>query len=282
LIILFALLAAYCGSFDSKTNRTSKGDINDEFFPEDKPEKTAPEKSKPANVKNSSSMKNNPSTENSSDISRGYAAKFAEIQGKPSSEKVPQPDLFTGAHRNFKTGSLVLVRNLENGKKKLVKITEHGPDDEAYVIKVSFDAARALGFADKKSARVEVELIEDAPETSVANAETNNSKNDENSAEEDDSKENIEKVSEKSDIIFTDGDRPQNYTIRTGAFKNLRYAEKYREELEDKYNVNGFLGKQGKWNFVWVGDFETKDAAKKFYQQLKTDGLDVLNPRKVP
>lgn len=282
-----------CGSFQAKNKPSSseKADINDEFFSDDKKGLSSEDKSGKPVVK-STAMNDVPKKGGEADVitdvARGYASWYGkELQDKPTaSGDLFDMNKFTAAHRDFPMGSLVLVRNLENGKKKLVHINDRGPYVEGRIIDVSYAAARDLGFAEKGVARVEVELIESSEDNFLAKSEPENSEEKPDTREIADAgaddHEDIEKVSEKDGYVFTDGIRPQNYTLRTGAFKIIHNAERYKEELEDKYNMNAFLGQKGKWHFVWIGDFEDKDKARKLYKRLKTDGLDVLHPKKVP
>jgi len=230
-------------------------------------------------------------------IARGFSSWYGkELHGRPtaSGELFDMYD-FTAAHRTFPMGSIVLIRNLENGKKRLVRINDRGPYVEGRVIDVSYATALELGFAEKGVAHVEVELIEEGKDNFLSKAEgvpeeTENTDpyTDESTDEVDPDLVNgvdedfdqIMKVNEP-DYFFADGTSPKGYTVRVGAFKVRMNAEKFREDLEDKYGSNVFVGTKGKWHFVWVGDFNSKEDAKKFYDTLKTDGLDVMYPDKV-
>jgi rare lipoprotein A len=300
ILSIAAILLIYsCGSLQSKSKsslakKAEMVDTGDEFLDDEKnsslSEKTDDSK-KTDNLKSDNANGDDAEfkeTDNITDVSRGYASWYGkELQNKPTaSGAMFDMNKFTAAHRTFPMGSLVLVRNLENGKKKLVRINDRGPYVDGRVIDVSYAVARDLGFAEKGVARVEIELIEKSEDNFMTKSD--NAVSDpkeepanESASEADNSADDVEKVSEKDGYKFPDGVRPQNYTVRTGAFKVGRNAEKYKEELEDKYNVNAFLGQKGKWHFVWIGDFENKDKAKKFYQKLKTDGLDVITPKKV-
>jgi len=303
IIFILDLLIVYsCGSFQAKgkdplskkTEAAKTTNADDEFFADDKDASFGPEngeKSAKVQAPDKNSLAAKPEgdfkeTDIITDVSRGYASWYGkELQDKPTaSGDLFDMNKFTAAHRTFPMGSLVLVRNLENGKKKLVRINDRGPYVDGRVIDVSFAVARDLGFAEKGVARVEIELIEKSEDDFLAKSQATAVEEKDATLRDsgEDLTDDIEKVSEKDGYVFRDGIRPQNYTVRTGAFKIPHNAEKYKEELEDKYNVNAFLGQKGKWNFVWLGDFESKDKARKFYQKLKTDGLDVLNPGKVP
>lgn len=296
-------LFSQCQSFSLKekpkvslTDKSKSEDINDDFFSDD--DSSAQDKTQKDNSNWLTGNKNNSAKQKRvliPDVYRGYASLYGKkLEGQPTaSGEIFKKEEFTAAHRNFPFGSIVLIRNLENGRKKLVRINDriyvyHNDEDkeDAFVddnktvesknmiIQVSLATARDLGFADTGNARVEIELIEKGKEVAQ-----NNSADEDDSALEDMS-EGSKNNSSKS-YYFPDGSRPYNYTVRTGAFKNIRNAERFRSELEERYNMSAYLGKKGKWHYVWVGDFTKKQDAKKFYRKLKTDGLDVLHPKKV-
>jgi rare lipoprotein A len=65
----------------------------------------------------------------------------------------------TAAHKTLPLGTVVRVRNLENGKKTKVRINDRGPYVEGRVIDLSRKAARALGMRDNGTARVKIEVL---------------------------------------------------------------------------------------------------------------------------
>lgn len=94
-------------------------------------------------------------------IGEGIASWYgAEIQGKPtaSGEKF---DRFkhTASHRTLPFGSVVKVRNLENGKEATVVVNDRGPISKSRIMDVSEKAAEELGLKEKGSAKVALILI---------------------------------------------------------------------------------------------------------------------------
>ena len=210
------------------------------------------------------------STENA-----GYASWYGkEMQNKPTaSGELYDLNKFTAAHRSLPMGSIVLVKNLENNKKQLVRVNDRGPYVEGRVIDVSYAAARDLGFAEKGVAMVEIELIQAGKDDFLSKARL-------------DAKEPVEELNEeelldeepeeKSAYTFADGARPAGHTIQIGAFKNRANGEKFRADMEDQYGNKGFIASKGPWHYVWLGDFRSKQAAKKFQKKLKAEGVDVV------
>ena len=62
----------------------------------------------------------------------------------------------TAAHRTLPLGSRVLVHNLENDRRVVVKINDRGPYIQGRDIDLSFGAASALGMVPDGVVRVEI------------------------------------------------------------------------------------------------------------------------------
>ena len=229
----------------------------------------------------------------------GYASWYGkELQGRPTaSGEMFDMQKMTGAHRDFPMGSMVLVKNIENGKKVVIKVNDRGPYVEGRIIDVSFSAARELGFAEKGVAKVSLELIQAGEDNFMAKADLKTSArkaapefdediiepekiSDLNDDEFDDPK--IKSVgSKKEKLVFLDGKKPKGYTVQVGAFKKKVNAERHRDEVLDAYPEKSFIATNGKWHFVCLGDFKSRKQAKDFLKKLHDDGMDVMYRGKV-
>lgn len=69
-------------------------------------------------------------------------------------------DALTAAHRTLPMPSMVQVTNLENGRSLRLRINDRGPFARGRIIDVSRTAAGLLGFRERGTAKVRVELIE--------------------------------------------------------------------------------------------------------------------------
>ena len=232
----------------------------------------------------------------------GYAAWYGkELQGRPTASG----DLFdmnkmTAAHRDYPMNSLVLVKNLENGKKAMVKVNDRGPYVDGRVMDVSFAAARELGFAEKGTTKVQLELVQAGEDNFMAKADQPEAKkgkksrksseeiiepdsdleNDEANEDEDDTK--IKSVGAKDNkITFLDGKKPKGFTVQVGAFKKKVNAERHRDEILEAYPQKAFIATNGKWHFVCLGDFKSRKQAKDFLKKLSDDGIEVMYRGKV-
>ncbi len=66
----------------------------------------------------------------------------------------------TAAHRTLPLPSIVRVTNLENGRSLIVRVNDRGPYARNRIIDVSKKVAQLLGFMEKGTAKVKVEIME--------------------------------------------------------------------------------------------------------------------------
>lgn len=69
------------------------------------------------------------------------------------------PYKMTAAHKTLPMTTRVKVTNLENGRSVVVRINDRGPFIRGRIIDLSSSAAEALGFREKGTARVRLEVI---------------------------------------------------------------------------------------------------------------------------
>jgi len=89
---------------------------------------------------------------------------------KTSSGELYDMYQLTAAHRSLPIPSYVRVTNLDNHRTAIVRVNDRGPFHSERLIDLSYAAAVKLGFADKGTARVVVELV-DGTDQMVAKAE---------------------------------------------------------------------------------------------------------------
>ncbi len=66
----------------------------------------------------------------------------------------------TAAHKTLPLNTIVRVTNLENNKSLILRINDRGPYVKGRILDCSYGAALKLGFVDKGTAKVKVEVIE--------------------------------------------------------------------------------------------------------------------------
>lgn len=234
-------------------------------------------------------------------MSEGYASWYGkELQGRPTaSGEMFDMNKMTAAHRDFPMNSLVLVKNVDNGKKAMVKVNDRGPYVEGRIIDVSYAAARELGFAEKGTTKVQLELVQVGEDNFLAKAgaakakkrSAKKGKGEEEiiepvegetvaaNSEEDGEDPKIKSAKEK--LTFLDGKKPKGFTVQVGAFKKKVNAERHRDEILEAYPQKSFIATNGKWHFVCIGDFKSRKQAKDFLKKLNEDGIEVMYRGKV-
>lgn len=65
----------------------------------------------------------------------------------------------SAAHKNLPLPSYVKVTNLENDRQIVVRVNDRGPFHKGRIIDLSYAAATKLGYANKGTAKVKIELI---------------------------------------------------------------------------------------------------------------------------
>ncbi|MGW8194445.1 MAG: septal ring lytic transglycosylase RlpA family protein [Desulforhopalus sp.] len=90
---------------------------------------------------------------------KGIASWYGDdFHGKPTSngEKYDMHDM-TAAHKTLPMDTIVLVKNLENGRMAIVRINDRGPFVRGRIIDLSYSAGKALGLV--KNGTAEVQLV---------------------------------------------------------------------------------------------------------------------------
>lgn len=136
-------------------------------------------------------------------IASWYGTKF---HGRPTAngERYSLYDM-TAAHKTLPIPAYARVTNVENGRSTIVRINDRGPFHDDRLIDLSYAAAVKLGFADRGTARVRVEVIDpSAPDPAPP----------------------LREAAASSD----------RYYLQVGAFKSLESANRLRAELMLSFN----------------------------------------------
>ncbi len=91
-------------------------------------------------------------------IASFYANKFNGR--KTSSGEIFSNDKLTAAHKSFKLGTYVKVRNLKNDSTVIVKINDRLPQQSKRSIDLSYKAAQQLNFIKKGLTKVEITVLD--------------------------------------------------------------------------------------------------------------------------
>ena len=142
-----------------------------------------------------------------------YGAKF---HGRPTaSGEIYDMNRISAAHKQLPLGTVVVVRNRDNGKKLRVPINDRGPFIKGRIIDLSVGAARELEMFGAGLARVRIRVVRTAPKQR---------------------KLPISYPAAGSARNRADRDRGSGFTIQAGAFRErssaMALARRLRRELD--------------------------------------------------
>lgn len=188
-------------------------------------------------------------------IGSWYGKKFHGY--KTSNGEIYNMYAMTAAHKTLPIPSYVRVTNVSNGKSVVVRVNDRGPFHEGRIIDLSYAAAQKLGYANKGTAPVELEVITPAAPGQGQNA--------------------------------TDSPLPQvgqGYFVQVGAFSTTLAAEKLVSQLKGWFTHRAFYtsSKKGATDIhrVRIGPLLSKEKAEAVLIQLKernlNNGMIIIRP----
>ena len=106
-------------------------------------------------------------TPNRGTTQEGLASWYgAQFNGRPTaSGEIYDMNRISAAHKQLPFGTVVEVKNKDNGRKLRVPINDRGPFVEGRIIDLSLGAARKLDMFGAGLAKVEIRVVRMAPET---------------------------------------------------------------------------------------------------------------------
>jgi rare lipoprotein A len=190
-------------------------------------------------------------------IASYYGAKFHGR--KTASGERFSKDSFTAAHRSLPFGTRLRVTNPENNLSVIVRINDRGPVKRTRMIDLSYAAAKALGMIKKGLARVRIEEVTTESESNVQPLITEKKIN----------------PADKTEVVSTEKQVENGYTVQAGAFKLKENADKMKLQLEEKgYEQVTILESSDNGQPVFkvvLGPFATLPETLKVQKDLKAD-----------
>jgi rare lipoprotein A len=101
----------------------------------------------------------------------GYASWYGtEEHGSPTATgEIYNMYANTAAHKTLPLGSMVHVKNLENGRETVVRINDRGPFVKGRIIDLSYSGAKKMGIVEKGLAKVKITLLSEERDHLVVN-----------------------------------------------------------------------------------------------------------------
>ena len=174
-------------------------------------------------------------------VERGIASWYGPgFQGRrtASGERYNMHNL-TAAHRTLPFGSLVEVRNRDNGRTVRVRINDRGPFIDGRIIDLSHAAARAIGMVGPGTARVEIRVMGSHRKTG-SRAPTG-----------------------------------EGYIVQAGAFRDSEKAKRLASELKRAFPEVRVRSGDG-WHRVQLGPYDTLGKAEEILRSLERRGFSAL------
>lgn len=150
----------------------------------------------------------------------------------------------SAAHKTLPIPLYVKVTNLDNGRQAIVRVNDRGPFHSDRIIDLSYAAAVKLGFAQKGTAAVEIEVVD-------------------------------------TDNMRTASDAGASYYLQVGAFRELESANRLQAQLSSQvsYPVAVASSSEDALHRVRIGpfvDYPSAQAAKKVVLQRWSGGASLV------
>lgn len=177
---------------------------------------------------------------------------------------------YTGAHRTLPFGTKVVVTNLSNNKKVVVRINDRGPVAKSRVIDISRAAAEDLGIIPMGVVKVIIRVTDEAvPPPKIHEVPV---KPDVVQNASDPGYRSVKSVIYDHDMNVC---TPDGFGIATGYFLSLENCKRAMTAYEEKYNAPGFINEvtQNKTTqfILIIGCLAKKSDATSFLRRLKHD-----------
>ncbi len=181
-------------------------------------------------------------------IERGVASWYGpEFDGrKTANGERYDMHAMTAAHRTLPFGTVVEVRDLDNGKSCRVRINDRGPFVHRRIVDLSYAAARALDMVGPGTAHVELAVVSPgspAPRESAV-------------------------VLASASAGPAESAAPSaGFTVQVGAFGDAARAETLRDLLARRF-PDAVVRSDGTWHRVQVGHFPDRAEAEALRRKL--------------
>ncbi len=187
-----------------------------------------------------------------------------EFHGKTtaSGEKFDMNDM-TAAHKTLPFGTIVEVKNLENGKSVRLKINDRGPYRGNRIIDLSFGGAKEIGIVKTGEAVVGIKVLKMGSTGSALNEDTD--------------KRYVEPVADDETYTKVKSERVDDYNdgikLQAGAFYSRKNAENLKSKIEGMTDRPVKVFKDGDFFKVRVEGLKDKREMGKLKNMLNEDNI---------
>lgn len=216
-------------------------------------------------ISDDDSAENSSGSENKNSREKFYQTGMAswygrEFQGKAtaSGEKFNM-NKYTAAHKSLPFGTLLEVKNLDNGKIVKVRINDRGPYKGNRIIDLSYTSAKELGMLADGQALVGINILKKGADREASRKSMD-----------------LEAVSDEGDALpkVKSGRSADGFSVQAGAFYTKKNAENLKKKIESY--VDGDVSVFSENGFYKVR-IEGLDNKKKAERVKKTLGEKNIN-----
>ncbi len=188
---------------------------------------------------------------------RGLASWYgAKFHGRPTaSGEIYDMNRISAAHKQLPLGTVVLVRNRDNGKKLRVPINDRGPFIKGRIIDLSVGAARQLEMFGQGLANVRIKVVRLPPKKR---------------------KLPISYPARGGRDSTANRDRRSGFTIQAGAFRERGSAVALARRLRRELDLDNVKVTKGRGVHRVQIERRRRQAADDVLQRLKDAGIDAF------
>lgn len=185
---------------------------------------------------------------------RGVASWYgSDFHGRPTaSGEIYDMHAMTAAHKTLPLGTVLDVRNLDNGRSVRVVVNDRGPFVKGRILDLSYEAARRMDMIGPGTARVALRVVGRDPRY-------------------------------RKYIKVADSGSSGPYVVQLGAFTDAANARRLRRALAVKYRgayVSAARISGRKFYRVRIGSFEKRAEAMELARRLADEGYAAVLMRK--
>lgn len=177
----------------------------------------------------------------------------------------------TAAHRTLPFGSMLMVKNLDNGKSVRVRINDRGPFRGGRIIDLSYAAAQELGMVRSGEAKVGISVLSEGNgRRSTASAGVNeNAQHDVEGVSGDeermDAVERNERVQESESV--------GSFAVQAGAFSSRLNAQSLKKKIQQSVNNPVIVIRDGDFFKVRIESIRSEGEARRIRRMLENESI---------
>lgn len=200
-----------------------------------------------------------------------------EFQGKKTASGEPfEMNEFTAAHKNYPFGTILLIKNLENGKSVRVRVNDRGPYQGRRVIDMSYAAAKQLDILNNDETMVGIQVLRRGEDSAVTANNITSIKGFEPVSGEFDSVPYDNGDSSLQQTSLNNVSMSGNFTVQAGAFYSKHNAEELKSKIEGIVNYQVNCVQDNDLIKVKVEGIHTRAEADRCKKQLNSNNIEAF------